>query len=43
MNIYRPATEQFMGEGSFGNGAAMRISPGALLGYKDDQKLIEVS
>ena len=41
-SVFAPAQEQFNGEGSYGNGAAMRISPVALLGYKDDQKLVEV-
>ena len=30
------------GEGSCGNGGAMRISPAALYGYNDDATLIEV-
>ena len=41
-SVFTPAQEQFNGEGSFGNGAAMRTSPVALLGCKDDQKLVEV-
>ena len=42
-DVYQPAKEQFKGQGSCGNGGAMRISPGALFGYSDDKKLIEVS
>lgn len=42
-DVYQPAKEQFKGQGSCGNGAAMRISPGALVGYSDDKKLVEVS
>ena len=41
-NIFTPATEQFDGQGSCGNGSAMRISPAALLGIKSDQCLIDV-
>lgn len=42
-DIYGPASQQFNGEGSCGNGSAMRISPAALLGFKDDRVLNEVS
>ena len=42
-NVFTPAQQQFHGQGSFGNGAAMRTSPAALVGYRDDQKLVEVS
>lgn len=31
-DVFLPAKEQFDGKGSFGNGAAMRISPIALFG-----------
>ena len=41
-DVFTPAREQFNGAGSYGNGAAMRTSPAALLGYKDDVKLVEV-
>ena len=40
---HAPAKEQFKGEGSCGNGAAMRISPGAVIGYNDDETLVDVS
>lgn len=41
-NIFAPAKEQFDGQGSCGNGSAMRISPAALLGLRSDQCLIDV-
>lgn len=41
-DLFMPGQEQFNGEGSFGNGAAMRTSPAALLGYHDNTKLVEV-
>ena len=41
-DVFTPAREQFNGAGSYGNGSAMRTSPAALLGYKDDVKLVEV-
>ena len=41
-DLYQPARDQFNGQGSFGNGAAMRISPAGLFGYKDDSVLTEV-
>ena len=41
-DIFLPAREQFDGQGSCGNGAAMRISPAALCGFKDDKLLIQV-
>lgn len=40
--VFEPAMEQFKGQGSCGNGSAMRISPAALYGFKDDRVLIEV-
>ncbi|CAO1423509.1 unnamed protein product [Diamesa hyperborea] len=36
-----PAKEQYNGKGSFGNGAAMRISPVALFCYNKSQKVLE--
>lgn len=36
-----PAKEQYNGKGSFGNGAAMRISPVALYCYNKSQKVLE--
>lgn len=41
-DIHRPAKEQFKGEGSCGNGSAMRISPVGLFGYKNNDTLIKV-
>lgn len=41
-DVFSPAMEQFKGEGSCGNGSAMRISPAALFGFKDDNILVEV-
>lgn len=41
-DVFAPATEQFKGEGSCGNGSAMRISPAALFGFNDDKLLVEV-
>lgn len=43
INPFGPARQQFDGQGSCGNGSAMRISPAALLGFKDDKVLFEVS
>lgn len=40
--VYGPAKEQFKGQGSCGNGSAMRISPVGLFGYKDEETLIKV-
>ncbi|MFX0125781.1 MAG: ADP-ribosylglycohydrolase family protein [Candidatus Hodarchaeota archaeon] len=39
----KPAKEAFYGEGSLGNGAAMRICPIGLLYHNDQKKLIEVT
>lgn len=41
-DVFAPAMEQFEGEGSCGNGSAMRISPAALFGFKEDKILSEV-
>ncbi len=38
MEVFQPAKEQFNGEGSYGNGAAMRISPLGLYFVADDMK-----
>ncbi|XP_021348624.1 poly(ADP-ribose) glycohydrolase ARH3-like isoform X2 [Mizuhopecten yessoensis] len=35
-NPFEPAKKQFEGEGSYGNGGAMRIAPAGLFGYKDN-------
>lgn len=42
-DVFGPSSQQFKGEGSCGNGSAMRISPAALLGFKDDRVLVQVS
>jgi poly(ADP-ribose) glycohydrolase ARH3 len=39
----KPAKEAFYGEGSLGNGAAMRICPVGLLYHNDHEKLLEIS
>ena len=41
-DVYGPAKEQFKGQGSCGNGSAMRISPVGLFGYKNEETLVEV-
>ena len=40
---FLPAKEQFDGQGSFGNGGAMRISPAALYGYHLSEEELNVS
>ncbi|XP_021348627.1 poly(ADP-ribose) glycohydrolase ARH3-like isoform X2 [Mizuhopecten yessoensis] len=35
-NPFEPAKKQFEGQGSYGNGGAMRIAPAGLFGYKDN-------
>jgi len=40
---FLPAKEQFDGQGSFGNGGAMRISPTALYGYNLSEEELNVS
>ena len=42
-DVTLPAREQFDGSGSYGNGAAMRVSPLALFYYNDLGKLKKVS
>lgn len=42
-DVLLPAREQFNGEGSYGNGAAMRVSPLALFYSKDFEQLKIVS
>ena len=42
-DLLTPAQEQFRGEGSCGNGGAMRISPVGLFGFHDDETLVEVN
>ena len=39
----KPAKEAFYGEGSLGNGAAMRISPIGLLYHTNHKKLVEIT
>ena len=40
-DIVSPAKEQFNGQGSWGNGGAMRVTPIALFCYKDYDKLLD--
>ncbi|CAL8127016.1 unnamed protein product [Orchesella dallaii] len=40
---YRPAQRQFQGMGSYGNGAAMRVAPVALMNYNDEARAIDVA
>ena len=40
-NVYKPGRDQFAGSGSYGNGAAMRVAPVALVA-KDQEDVIEV-
>lgn len=40
-DVLLPAREQFNGQGSWGNGGAMRVAPIALFSYKDSEKLID--
>ncbi|XP_058806431.1 ADP-ribosylhydrolase ARH3-like [Phymastichus coffea] len=42
-DIMQPAKEQFHGQGSFGNGAAMRVTPVALFCYNNYEKLIDMA
>lgn len=42
-DLITPAREQFNGQGSWGNGSAMRIAPVALFSYADYEKLLEMS
>ena len=39
---FGPAADQFDGQGSYGNGGAMRISPAALYGYNLDEDDLSV-
>lgn len=43
VDIHKPASEQFWGGGSYGNGGAMRIAPVALYYYDDLEKMIDVA
>ena len=40
---YLPAKEQFNGQGSYGNGGAMRIAPAGLFGYNLSEEELNVS
>lgn len=42
-DIIKPAKKQFNGQGSFGNGAAMRVAPVALFCYNNYEKLLELA
>lgn len=42
-DVLTPAKEQFGGEGSLGNGGAMRVAPIALFYHNDYDKLIKVT
>lgn len=41
--ILKPASEQFNGQGSLGNGGAMRIAPIALFSCHDYDRMIEMT
>jgi len=36
LDPFQPAKQQFDGQGSYGNGGAMRICPAALFAFKDN-------
>lgn len=40
-DIVSPAKEQFNGQGSWGNGGAMRVAPIALFSYQNYDKLLD--
>ncbi|XP_076294584.1 ADP-ribosylhydrolase ARH3 [Lasioglossum baleicum] len=40
-DIVKPAKDQFNGQGSYGNGGAMRVAPIALFCYKDYNSLVD--
>ena len=40
---FGPAADQFDGQGSYGNGGAMRIAPAALYGYNLSEEELNVS
>ncbi|KZC15068.1 PREDICTED: poly(ADP-ribose) glycohydrolase ARH3-like [Dufourea novaeangliae] len=42
MDILSPAKEQFNGQGSWGNGAAMRVAPITLFCYQNYDKLLDI-
>ncbi len=41
-NPHDPASKQFGGSGSYGNGGAMRIAPAALFGYHSQKEELDV-
>lgn len=42
-DVFRPASEQFGGNGSYGNGGAMRIAPVALYYHNNYDTMINVA
>jgi poly(ADP-ribose) glycohydrolase ARH3 len=40
-DVFLPASKQFLGAGSYGNGAAMRIAPIALFGYHETDESLK--
>ncbi|KAG1698305.1 Poly(ADP-ribose) glycohydrolase ARH3 [Nymphon striatum] len=42
-DVFESARQQFQGSGSYGNGAAMRVSPIPLFSLNDEDKLIKVA
>ncbi|XP_028140272.1 ADP-ribosylhydrolase ARH3 [Diabrotica virgifera virgifera] len=42
-DVFKPAKEQFLGEGSFGNGGAMRIAPVALYFHDNYKAMVEAA
>lgn len=42
-DVFQPAREQFGGQGSYGNGGAMRVAPTALYGYTKSTQELEVT
>ncbi|CAG9859282.1 unnamed protein product [Phyllotreta striolata] len=42
-NVFKPASEQFMGAGSYGNGGAMRVAPIALYFHDNYKMMLEVA
>lgn len=41
--LFKPASEQFNGTGSYGNGGAMRVAPVALFCHKDFKHMLRVA
>lgn len=42
-DVLGPAREQFNGQGSLGNGGAMRVSPVSLFCHRDYKKMVETA